>query len=234
MTASFARVHTGLVLFGCLLLYSRGITAHENLQTYAIQTKSERPVLFKSHPDTNAFGISTNLKVAQISVQRKATFSKAKSAHRNGNYDRAFSIWLALAAEGDAPSQFAIAIYFHKGYGRVVDIGKALTWYYRSALGGYTPAMLNLGIAHWTGWGVPKDHKLAVSWWRQGADNGGVSSQYNLGIAYLSGDGVNQNIDEAIYWLTQSASNGSEKALDVLQSLFTRYPITKQPYLLDA
>ena len=228
-----SRVYIGFNLFGSLLLCSHNVTALEKIPAEIAETESGQSYLFALHLRTDREDFKTPLEDSRINQQRRKHYSKANAAHRNGDYDRAFKIWLPLAADGDPPAQFAIAIYFHKGHGRRPDIDEALTWYYRSAVGGYARAMFNLGIAYWEGWGVGKDHKLAVSWWRMGADKGGTSSQYNLGIAYLSGDGVNQNAVKAVYWLTKAARGGSKKALAVLQFLFKRYRNAKQPGLLN-
>jgi len=233
MTPFCSRVYIGFNLFGSLLLFSHNVTPLEKIPAQIAETESSQPYLFALHRGTDREDFKTPLEDSRINQQRQKHYSKANAAHRNGNYKNAFRIWSALAADGDAPSQFAIAIYFHRGHGRTPDIGEALTWYYRSAVGGYARAMFNLGIAYWEGWGVGKDHKLAVSWWRMGADKGGTSSQYNLGIVYLSGDGVNQNAVKAVYWLTKAARGGSKKALAVLQFLFKRYRNAKQPRLLN-
>jgi TPR repeat protein len=233
MTPFFSRVYIRFILFGSLLLSSHNVTALEKIPAEIAEAESGQSYLFALHQSTDRENFKTLLEDSRATQQRKKHSSKANAAHRNGNYEKAFRIWSALAADGDAPSQFAIAIYFHRGHGRAPDIVEALTWYYRSAVGGYARAMFNLGIAYWEGWGVGKDHKLAVSWWRMGADKGGTASQYNLGIAYLSGDGVNQNTVKAVYWLTKAARGGSEKALAVLQSLFKRYRNEKQPRVLN-
>jgi len=233
MTYFFSRVHPKFILFSFLLLCSRGVTALDNIQSEPAETEPGHSHSFAIYRRTADITLKTPLADHWITQQRQNNYSKANAAHKNGDYDRAFNIWLPLATDGDPPAQFAIAIYFHKGHGRRPDIGEALTWYYRSAVGGYARAMFNLGIAYWEGWGVGKDHKLAVSWWRMGADKGGTSSQYNLGIVYLSGDGVNQNAVKAVYWLTKAARGGSKKALAVLQFLFKRYRNAKQPRLLN-
>jgi len=233
MTPLSSRVRAELILFIFLMLCSRGVTALDNIHSESVKAEPGHSHSFAIYRRAAGVTLKTPLEDHWINQQRQNSHSKANAAHKNGDYDRAFKIWFPLAADGDPPSQFAIAIYFHRGHGRRPDIGEALTWYYRSAVGGYARAMFNLGIAYWEGWGVRKDHKLAVSWWRMGADKGGTSSQYNLGIAYLSGDGLNQNTVKAVYWLTKAASGGSNKALAVLQSLFKRYRNAKQPRLLN-
>ena len=232
MTPLSSRIYIRLILFGSLLLASHNVIALEKIPTEIAETEPGHSHSFAIHRRTAGVTLNGPLEDHWITQQRQNNHSKANAAHRKGDYDRAFNIWFPLAADGDPPSQFAIAIYFHRGHGRAPDIGEALTWYYRSAVGGYPRAMFNLGIAYWEGWGVGKDHKLAVSWWRMGADKGGTSSQYNLGIAYLSGEGVNQNAVKGVYWLTKAASGGSNKALAVLQFLFKRYRNAKQPRLL--
>ena len=233
MTPLSSRARAGLILFVYLMLCSRGVTALDNIHSESVKTEPSRSHSFAICRRTADIALKTPPEDHWITQQRQNNYSEANAAHKNGDYDRAFNIWLPLATDGDPPAQFAIAIYFHKGHGRRPDIDEALTWYYRSAVGGYARAMFNLGIAYWEGWGVGKDHQLAVSWWRMGADKGGTSSQYNLGIVYLSGDGVNQITVKAVYWLRKAASGGSKKALAVLQFLFKRYRNAKQPRLLN-
>lgn len=93
-----------------------------------------------------------------------ADFQDALSAYDAGDYETAYEEWHALAQEGDAEAEAALAGMHLVGAGVAQDFGKAAQWYRRAAKQGHAVARLNLGDLYSTGRGVPRDYVQAYLW----------------------------------------------------------------------
>ncbi len=97
------------------------------------------------------------LAVVLVGSAARADFADGAEAYDGGDYGRAFAAWIALARDGDADAQVAIAGMYRLGEGRRVDLAAAARWYRRAADLGEPIAQLNLGEMYLLGLGVPRD-----------------------------------------------------------------------------
>lgn len=63
----------------------------------------------------------------------------------------------ARAEQGDAISQYELALMYHQGKGMPQNYGEALRWYRKAADQGNAKAEYGLGYMYDTGEGVPQD-----------------------------------------------------------------------------
>ena len=80
------------------------------------------------------------------------------------NYEQLISRLIPSAENGDAKSQYHLAVLYHDGKGVPKDYVQAAYWYRKAAEQGHDKAQLYLGILCFKGYGVPKNNDEAVKW----------------------------------------------------------------------
>ena len=118
----------------------------------------------------------------------------------------------ALANEGDAAAQFAMASYYNKGNPITDDMDRASKWYLKSAEQGNAKAQYTIGLFYERGVGVKQDLAEAAKWYRKAADQGVPNAQYYLGLLYYQGKGIKQDDAEAAKFLSEAAEMGISDA----------------------
>jgi len=118
------------------------------------------------------------------------------------------------AEQGNAESQFRLALMYDQGIGVEQDPTVAVKWMLKAAEQGYVEAQYNLATSYDTGYGVVQDYAEAVRWYRAAAKQGYSSAQKNLGVKFGLGQGVPQSDIEAYIWSAIAALSGDEGAVD--------------------
>ena len=108
-------------------------------------------------------------------------FQQGFEATERGDYQTAFKLWLPLAEQGDAATQFNLGLMYANGQGVKQDYFEAVKWYRQAAEQGHANAQANLGSAYGAGRGVRQDYTEAVKWFKKAAENGSASGQFKLG-----------------------------------------------------
>jgi TPR repeat protein len=131
-------------------------------------------------------------------------FEDGIAASERGDYVAAMALWRPLAEEGDAKSQYRVAVLYDLGRGVVSDQQAAVLWYRRAAHQGHANAQHNLGSMYELGEGVEPDYALAAAivWFRRAALQGYAPSQCSLGVMYALGRGVRRDDIEAYKWFS--------------------------------
>ena len=111
-----------------------------------------------------------------------ADFATGLTAYQKGDYVTAANEWRPLADQGDAPTQYNLALLYLDGHGVPQDYAEAVKWFKRSADQGYTEAEHDLGALYATGKGVKRDYVEAYKWMNICAakGNSGCLSQREL------------------------------------------------------
>lgn len=143
----------------------------------------------------------------------------ALKAAQAGDYQTAFQLWLPLAEQGDARSQYNIGLLYANGTGVVQDWQQAAKWYHLSAAQGYASAQNNLGVLYEDGLGVIQDYDKALKWYRLSAEQGEVLGLYNVGYMYKNGYGLDKDHVYAHMWFNLSALLGDSIAADDMEIL---------------
>jgi len=88
----------------------------------------------------------------------------AEAAYASGNYTRAATLFLDLAARGNVIAQSRLGYMYYQGRGVPQNHYVAALWYRCAAGEGYPPAAYSLGLQYDKGQGVPQDYVLAYTW----------------------------------------------------------------------
>lgn len=126
----------------------------------------------------------------------------------------------SAAAEGDAASQFSLAVMYEKGEGVPRDQKKVVELLQRSAAQGYAPALVGLGWIYQTGSILPKSAPKAIELYRKAADQGFPTGQVLLANMYAMGLGVPKDIGKAIGWYQKAADRGNDTAYSSLGNIY--------------
>jgi TPR repeat protein len=93
------------------------------------------------------------------------------SAMKEVTYPQVFAKLLKQAENGDAASQYQVAVNFDTGKLIPQDFDKALKWYRRAAKNSHEESQFLLGYFYCRGLGVAKDVNLANEWLRKSGRN---------------------------------------------------------------
>ena len=99
-------------------------------------------------------------------------FQQGLEATKRGDYQTAFKLWLPLAEQGNASTQFNLGLMYNKGQGVKQDDVEAVKWYRQAAEQGYVKAQFILGGLYLLGKGVQVNKSLAKEWFGKACDNG--------------------------------------------------------------
>jgi TPR repeat protein len=90
--------------------------------------------------------------------------NKAFSALANHDYATAYKEFKILADQGDAPSQYNLAVMCKNGKGMPPNYTEAFKWYRMAADQGHVKAQFNVARMYYEGQGVKQDYLLASMW----------------------------------------------------------------------
>ena len=141
-------------------------------------------------------------------------YNEGLAAHQAGDYDTALKEWRPLAEQGNAITQYNLALMYKNGEGIAEDNVEAAKWYQRAAEQGYASAQNNLGNMYYNGEGVAEDFTQAVKWYRKAAEQGHTEAQSNLGLMYENGLGGLQDKVMAYMWFYVSGTAGLKPGAD--------------------
>ena len=98
-------------------------------------------------------------------------FDDAVAAYDQGQFDKAFALWLPLAQQGNAAAQFNLAALYEKGSGVAMDRAEAARWYLAAAKQGDLDAQMKIAALYDEGSGVAKDADSARKWYQAALGN---------------------------------------------------------------
>ena len=137
-------------------------------------------------------------------------FQQGFEATERGDYQTAFKLWLPLAEQGNASTQFNLGVMYEDGRGVKQDDVEAVKWFRQAAEQGQANAQANLGSAYSAGRGVRQDDTEAVKWFKKAAENGSADGQLKLGISYLIGRGIQKDRTLAKEWFGKACDNSNQ------------------------
>jgi len=91
-------------------------------------------------------------------------FRNGLSAFQTGSYDRARTVWGALAEAGDARAQAGLGYMYYAGRGVARDSARAAGLFQRAADQGEPTAQAFLAVMHFQADGLPRNLPLALMW----------------------------------------------------------------------
>ena len=155
-----------------------------------------------------------------MAMPATAGFDEAVAAANDGKFAVAFKEFSALAEQGDARAQQALAWIYYEGQGRERDYEKAVYWYRKSADQGNVTAQINLAQMYAYGKGVAQDFAEAARWWEKLAEQGDAKAQSALAGLYYQGVAMKQDLAKALALWSEAAKQGIVDAQRNLGLLF--------------
>ena len=95
-----------------------------------------------------------------------------KHAFEQGDYEKAYALWLPLARQGDVEAQNYLGIHYYLGLGVKRDYKEAVKWFETAAKEGFPDAQRNFGDMFQYGRGVPQDYYKAFIWYFAASQQG--------------------------------------------------------------
>lgn len=120
--------------------------------------------------------------VAPFGTAVAGALRSAEAAYAAGNYPRAATLFLDLAARGNAVAQARLGFMYAHGRGVPQNHYVAALWYRCAAGQGYPPAAYMLGLQYDKGQGVPQDFVLANTWLNLAVANSGRQRYYSYWV----------------------------------------------------
>ncbi|MBY5935565.1 sel1 repeat family protein [Tateyamaria omphalii] len=112
-----------------------------------------------------------------------------------GDAAGASALYERAADAGHLDAAVSLAVHFHEGTGRAVDLDRARALYEAASAQDHPRALNNLGLLYVRGEGVAQDYERAAGYFAQAATLGLRPAMTNLGVLYENGFGV--PVDEA-------------------------------------
>lgn len=159
-----------------------------------------------------------------------------KAALEAGDRQRALSVLLPLANDGEPQAQYSLGMLFSVGQEGESDKNEAIRWHEAAFAQGYAYSAYELGRLYdanirlgWDHLNTPpydemKSHKYycqALEGLRCLAENGGIRAADLLGRMCLFGHGVKPDANEAIRWFRLCFANGGYGVANTLWNLFS-------------
>eukprot|EP01130_Rhizamoeba_saxonica_P012448 TRINITY_DN5251_c0_g1_i2.p1 TRINITY_DN5251_c0_g1~~TRINITY_DN5251_c0_g1_i2.p1 ORF type:complete len:188 (+),score=36.66 TRINITY_DN5251_c0_g1_i2:22-585(+) len=113
------------------------------------------------------------------------------------------------AEDGDAESQYQLALIYDKGEGVPQDKEVAKQWYLKAADQGHTESEYMVGSIYLNGgFDDQIDYRAAYEWFKKAAAKDHSEAQVNLGFLYLNGSGIERNMIQAKRWIKRAMDLG--------------------------
>lgn len=102
--------------------------------------------------------------VFSLAVHAESDYDKAVHVYGCADYPKAYKLFMPLAENGDALSQFQVGMMTEQGQGTEPSYENAYVWYKKAAEQGMTDAYFALGQLYSRGLAVPQDSVQAYAW----------------------------------------------------------------------
>ncbi|HHI93275.1 MAG TPA: sel1 repeat family protein [Gammaproteobacteria bacterium] len=109
------------------------------------------------------------------SAEKLGTLADGQAAFNAGNYSLSFSLWSALATQGDADAQVFVGLSYDNGWGTQRSAQLAREWYQKAAKKDNTSGQYLLGL-HFIQ-GTSEERAKGLMWLQRAADNGDSAAQ---------------------------------------------------------
>lgn len=128
----------------------------------------------------------------------------AYAVYKMGQFDEAFTRYLALAQAGNRQGMLNIGNMYAAGLSVDTNPAEALLWYQRAADAGDPIGQFEVARAYEQGLGTPADAHQADYWYQVAAENGNTDAQWLLGKRLFE---QNSRLDGLI-WIRTAARAG--------------------------
>jgi TPR repeat protein len=156
--------------------------------------------------------------VSSTAVYPYADFDSTIRSYQRGDFEEALKGFRELAENGDAASQYYLALMLAKKSDGTENLREAAQWFEKASVQGYAKAQSELGEMYRLGRGVPKDRNLAFFWLQKAANRGIANAQRNLGEMYREQTPTDNA--KVIFWLEKAAAQNDPMDQFLLASIY--------------
>lgn len=128
----------------------------------------------------------------------------------------------ARAQAGDSNAQYRLGKLYGEGRFVTKDMGKAFTWFSKSAEQGNADGENAVGICFFSGMGVETNRSEGVEWFHKSAQQENEKALNMLGAAYLNGLGVAKDIKRGAGYMREAAEKGQDVAQCNLGNMYMK------------
>ncbi|MBT4888592.1 MAG: hypothetical protein HON65_03450 [Rhodospirillales bacterium] len=176
-------------------------------------------------PAQSGFIQTAELQQSEVKVENKRLRQKhlrqlADIAYRQGNYKKAFNIYMNLVSMGSERAVFEVAVMYYAGRGVEENPEMALKFALAAEGAGYKLARTLLGDIYRDKSIEFRSIEQSVNWYTKAAEGGERMAQYKLGALYYFGDEIDANPKKAMNYLTKSAAQKNVNALSLLGEIY--------------
>ena len=126
------------------------------------------------------------------------------------------------AEQGDAQSQYNLAVLYTQGLGVPRNLKQAANWMQKSADQNLAAGELGLGVLYENGQGVPQDSIEAAKWYQKAVDQDNAEAMNNLALLMATSKNTAvRNPQQAIVLATKAVAAGNNP--DYLDTLAAAY-----------
>jgi hypothetical protein len=162
---------------------------------------------------------------------------KARRAYRNGNYERAYSLFREQSEEGSIVADWYLGHMYRLGRGVGRDDATAFSYYDRVAeqfspdegdrkrLRIMIDALIRVADYCRTGGGagaIRQDFSRALGIYKLGTSYGHPAAEFGMGLMNLEGKGLNANPEQGMRWIMKAARKRYAPAEAKLGDLYWR------------
>jgi TPR repeat protein len=147
------------------------------------------------------------------------TFEEGLTAYRDGDHERARTVWIEAAEIGDSRSMFSLGSLYAKGTGIERDPEAAYSWFLRAAEAGLPQAQYNVAYMLEQGRGVEADTDAALAWYERAARTGLPQAQAAYAVRLWNGRGIEPDPEAALHWFQAAARQGHAEAQNSLGTM---------------
>jgi uncharacterized protein len=159
----------------------------------------------------------------EVDAENRAGIATALVLGPGKNLRDARKSFERAAAQGYAPAQANLAIFYVNGWGGAPqNYGAALYWLKAAALQGQPRAYTNLGILYLNGWGVNRNFEEALKDFRYAAEHGETGAMVDVGYMIEKGMGAARDEAGAVEWYRRAADRGDALGQNNLADSYLR------------
>ena len=205
------------------LVIQEAMRLEESIGYFAPQDEDERPLLQDD-------SLGDDLDFVEPKVSWSDRYKTAREyLYGNGDippdFEKAFTLFLAEAENGNALAMYDLGRMFADGLGREIDMEQAQSWY-KKALDAFLEVEpssyieYRIGKMYAAGLGTEQNYTQAASWFREAVEQNNKFAMYSLAGLYLRGQGVEMDAIKARKLYKKSAVEGFPYAAYELAKMY--------------
>jgi len=150
---------------------------------------------------------------------RAQDFDSGMAAYRTGDYGTAWSVWEALAEQGNTDAQNGLALMLENGQGVDQSTEKAFEWYLKAAEAGDAHAQFMVATLYGRGAIPVPDRMERLRWYYKAAKQGHFAARVVLSMSLHEGKGTPKDNILAYFWAQRAAEEADEATMPEVDRL---------------